>query len=194
MYKIFPENAETEEMYIRVYPDPILRLKSDLVTDFSEENLKVFCRHLALFCKGNRALGLSAPQVGVSRRIFVINQDIQAKILYDDPANKKYVITRPLLFINPVIKNAVDESTYKEGCMSFPGIYGNVKRFNSFDLEYQDIGGITHIEHVYDTSNDLFGTIVQHEIDHLDGILFIDKLSSYDKDKVIKKINKLRKK
>ncbi len=193
MDKIFPENAETEEMYIRVYPDPILRVKSELVTDFSEENLKVFCRHLALFCKGNKALGLSAPQVGVSRRIFVINQDIQAKILYENPLTK-HLTARPLLFINPVIKNAVDESTYKEGCMSFPGIYGNVKRFNTFDLEYQDVDGNTQIEHVYDASNDLFGTIVQHEIDHLDGVLFIDKLSSYDKDKVIKKINKLRKK
>lgn len=193
MDKIFPENAEKEEMYVREYPDHILREKSELVTDFTEENLKIFCRHLALFCKGNRALGLSAPQVGVSRRIFVINIDIQSKILYENPLTKQ-LTSRPLLFINPVIKNGVNESIYKEGCMSFPDIYGNVKRFNAFDLEYQDIEGNNQIEHVYDTSNDLFGTIVQHEVDHLDGILFIDKLSSYDKDKVIKKINKMRKK
>lgn len=193
MDKIFPENAEKEEMYVREYPDHILREKSELVTDFTEENLKIFCRHLALFCKGNRALGLSAPQVGVSRRIFVINIDIQSKILYENPLTKQ-LTSRPLLFINPVIKNGVNESIYKEGCMSFPDIYGNVKRFNAFDLEYQDIEGNNQIAHVYDTSNDLFGTIVQHEVDHLDGILFIDKLSSYDKDKVIKKINKMRKK
>lgn len=192
MDKVFSECAEKEEMHIKVYPDPILRQKSIIITDFTEENIKTFCRQLGLFCRKNMALGISAPQVGVSRRIFVINQDIQSKILYENK-DTKHLTSRPILFINPVIKNVTGESVYKEGCMSLPGIYGNVKRFNQFDLEYQDIDGNTHIEHVEDTSKDLFGTIVQHEIEHLDGILFIDKLSSYDKDKVIGKINKLRK-
>ncbi len=127
------------------------------------------------------AMGLSAPQLGFSKRIVVVNKQVALNL------------KRPSIFINPVIVNASGESVYKEGCVSLPGIFGNVKRFNTFDVEYQDIEGNKQVEHVEDTSKDVFGTIIQHEAEHLDGGLFIDKLSPYDKDKVIKKINKLRK-
>jgi peptide deformylase len=168
------------DLKIHQYPDPVLRKKSEPVIDFNEETNKI-CLELSAFCWHIMAMGLSAPQVGISKRILVINKQIAMNI------------KRPSIFINPIIVNATGESVYKEGCVSLPEIFGNVKRFNSFDVEYQDVDGNKHVEHVENTSNDIFGTIIQHECEHLDGGLFIDKLSSFDKDKVIGKINKLRK-
>lgn len=162
------------------YPESVLRKKCIQITDFNAE-IKKICMDLASFCWNIRAMGLSAPQIGTNKRVLVVNKQIAINL------------KRPSIFINPVITNQIGESVYKEGCVSLPAIFGNVKRFNTFDVEYQDIDGHKLVEHVEDTRKDVFGTIIQHEVDHLDGILFIDKLSDYDKDKVIKKINKLRK-
>lgn len=173
-------NFLNNDVKIYQYPESVLRKKSIPITDFNEE-VKRICMDLASFCWNFRAMGLSAPQIGINKRVLVVNKQIAINL------------KRPSIFINPVIVNTSGESVYKEGCVSLPAIFGNVKRFNTFDLEYQDIDGNKLIEHVNDTRNDVFGTIIQHEVDHLDGTLFIDKLSAYDKDKVIKKINKLRK-
>jgi peptide deformylase len=170
----------TNDLKIYQYPEQVLRKQSVVITEFNDQTKKL-CYDLAAFCWNIMAMGLSAPQIGVSKRVIVVNKQVALNL------------KRPSIFINPVIVNASGESVYKEGCVSLPGIFGNVKRFNTFDLEYQDIEGNKHVEHVADTSKDVFGTIVQHECEHLDGGLFIDKLSAYDKDKVIKKINKLRK-
>ena len=189
---MFDSTATIDKMRVVVYPEPVLRLKAKSISDFSDPLVKRFCVNLSLFCKQIGAMGLSAPQIGVSVRVIVINDELRDSISRVEEETKK-IIPRPMVLINPVITNTTGESVYKEGCVSLPDIFGNVKRFNEFDIEYQDVDGNQLVEHVKDTRNDIFGTIVQHEIEHLNGVLFIDNLSPFDKDKVIKKINKLRK-
>lgn len=178
--------------FIVCYPDPILKRKSVEVTEF-DDKLKEFCTDMSVFCRRIGAMGLSAPQVGHSKRVIVLNTDLEDALFKKENPETKEVTAYPLVLINPVIRNGSGESVYKEGCVSLPDIFGNVKRLNSFDLDYQTVSGEKKTLRIEDTKTDLFGTIVQHELDHLDGELFIDKLSPYDKDRVIKKINKLRK-
>lgn len=183
------KNDDREEMSVRTYPNPILRQKCEVITDFKDEIMRKYCRHLSIFCKRNYAYGMSSPQVGVNKRIIVVNVDSVNMTYVDESGDTK---ARPYLLINPVITNAFGKSKYKEGCVSIPGVFAWVERYNTFDLEYNDIDGNVCHQTVKDTTNDIFGTIVQHEIEHLDGKLFIDNLSSYEKEKVINKINKLR--
>jgi peptide deformylase len=95
--------------------------------------------------------------------------------------------------INPIISNVgTKEFKYKEGCLSLPKILAWVSRPSSFDVTFQSIDGKTYIEHITDTSKDIYGIIVQHEVDHLQGKLMIDKMSEFDAIKLSSKINKLR--
>ena len=171
--------GQSIEMSIVLYPEPILRQICSPVEEITEEIVK-FCHDLHLYAKKSRCLGLSAPQVGYPKRIIVVNEMIQG------------MSNRPHILINPVISNASGKSKYKEGCLSLPGIYAQVERVGSFDITYKDIEGKEHTERVEDVSKEIFGTVVQHEIDHLNGRLFVDIISAYEKNKVIKKINKLR--
>ena len=121
-------------------------------------------------------IGLSAVQVGVMKRLFVT----------DVPVSKGKIVA-----INPVIKNRSDKmNLYNEGCLSVPGVYGEVERPDTVTLEYTDIKG----KRKTITASGLMATCIQHEFDHLEGILFIDRLSPDEKAKVIaeyRTINKL---
>jgi peptide deformylase len=184
------------------YPNSILRVVSTPIEVVNAE-VKDFTQMLLIVCRKQNGLGLSAPQVGKSVRIIVI--DTKKCPLIDDygfvpgdcspkPIKKEYKRERHCYLINPVISNvSKKEFKYKEGCLSLPGVSGWVSRPTSFDVTFQDINGKVHTEHIEDTSTDIYGIIVQHELDHLDGKLFIDKINKFDKMKLTNKINKLRK-
>ena len=143
-------------------------------------------------------IGLAAIQIGVPKRVLVIDlqpDDPDAPPVecghdhghgaHTHPATKK----EPRVFINPVILDPADElSTYQEGCLSVPEIYADVDRPATCRVRYQDLDGNTHEEAL----EGLMATCLQHEMDHLEGILFIDHLSRLKRAMVLKKLDKIR--
>ena len=119
-------------------------------------------------------IGLAAIQIGIPKRIIVIDLKIE---------NKK----TPLFFVNPVIKNKDNlKSTYEEGCLSVPNQFAEIDRPKKCDVEYLDYNGEKKIL----KAEGLLATCIQHEMDHLEGILFIDYLSKLKKSMIIKKLSK----
>lgn len=135
--------------------DPILRQVAEPVTEFNDD-LRQLVQDMALVMVTNNGIGLAAPQVGVSKRIILANVDIPGNVL-----------------INPEIIEVEGQYTYKEGCLTFPGLFLEVKRAKSISVRYQDIEGNQHET----TLQNLFAVVVQHEIDHLNGKLFIDHVN-----------------
>lgn len=185
------------------YPDSILRMACSPIKEVTQE-VKSFAQQLLIVCKALEGMGLSAPQVGKTVCIIVVDTKLCPLVQefgYDPgdtsptPVEKSYRRERHPYLINPVISNQSTEmSKYKEGCLSLPGIHGYVNRPIKLDITFQGLDGKTYTEHIEDTTKDIYGIIVQHEVDHLDGKLFIDKMDKYDYDKIINKVNKLRRK
>ena len=122
-------------------------------------------------------IGLAAIQIGVPKRIIVMD------IGRDE--NKK----EPLYFVNPVIKNKNKEKTkYEEGCLSVPDQFAEIERPNACEVEYLDYNGKKQLL----KADGLLATCIQHEMDHLEGILFIDYLSKLKKSIIIKKLSKIK--
>ncbi|MEL7447427.1 MAG: peptide deformylase [Pseudomonadota bacterium] len=138
-------------------------------------------------------IGLAAIQVGVPKRVLVIDlqePDEDAEpIKGDDGVERQPAKNDPRVFINPEIIDPADElSTYQEGCLSVPEIYADVDRPATCSVRYQDLDGNTHEKHL----EGLLATCLQHEMDHLEGILFIDHLSRLKRNMALKKLKKLR--
>tara|TARA_B110000037_G_scaffold126126_1_gene143647 strand:+ start:346 stop:864 length:519 start_codon:yes stop_codon:yes gene_type:complete len=122
-------------------------------------------------------IGLAAIQIGVPKRIIVMD------ISRDE--NKK----EPRYFVNPVIKNRNEEKAkYEEGCLSVPGQFAEIERPNACEVEYLDYDGKKQLL----KADGLLATCIQHEMDHLEGILFIDYLSKLKKSMIIKKLSKTK--
>jgi peptide deformylase len=123
-------------------------------------------------------IGLAAIQVGTPQR--VITMDLAKK---EEPKS-------PQVFINPeILWSSEEKATYEEGCLSIPEFYGDVERPAQVKVKYLDLEGAAHeIE-----ANGLLATCLQHEIDHLNGVLFIDHLSKLKRDRVVKKFSKAAK-
>jgi len=122
-------------------------------------------------------IGLAAIQIGVPKRIIVMD------ISRDE--NKK----EPMYFINPIIKNQNKEKAkYEEGCLSVPDQFAEIERPNACEVEYLDYNGKKQLL----KADGLLATCIQHEMDHLEGILFIDYLSKLKKSMIIKKLSKIK--
>ena len=122
-------------------------------------------------------IGLAAIQIGVPKRIIVMD------ISRDE--NKK----EPRYFVNPVIKNKNEEKAkYEEGCLSVPDQFAEIERPNTCEIEYLDYDGKKQLL----KADGLLATCIQHEMDHLEGILFIDYLSKLKKSIIIKKLSKIK--
>jgi len=177
------------EMKTLFYPDKILREKSEPVTEFTDL-LKTFARHLLIHCRRHGGLAMAAPQVGLLYRIIVVDTDLLDHV-YKTSYNK---LSYPQQMFNPEIINPTGKIRYKEGCLSCPGAYAWVNRYDAFTLKYQTDEGVSKTIDIKCAIGDPFGIVVQHEIDHLNGTLFIDKLDFIEKNKVIKGMNKFREK
>ncbi|EZP49065.1 peptide deformylase [Sphingomonas sp. RIT328] len=162
-------------------PDPRLRLISkpvDAVTD----DTRAFVADLIDTMYAANGIGLAAIQVGVDSRILVI--DLQDEKDADDKP-----IKAPHAYINPEILSVSDEtSSYNEGCLSIPEQYADVARPASCRVRWLDEQGESHEEEL----TGLLSTCMQHEIDHLNGVLFIDHISRLKRDMVMKKLAKMR--
>ncbi|MBI5621663.1 peptide deformylase [Candidatus Falkowbacteria bacterium] len=145
-------------MKIILHPDPRLRQRSiplELAVLKSDKTQKLIA-DLKITMKEAKGIGLAAPQVGQNIRIIIVNTEIG-----------------PTAFINPrIIWHSLRKELDEEGCLSIPGIYGLVKRHRSVVMNYWDEAGNKQRIRV----KGLFARVLQHEIDHLNGILFIDKM------------------
>jgi len=159
-------------------PDKILRQVSLSVEKVGKEEQSLMDDMLETMYEA-KGIGLAAIQIGVPKRIIVM--DISNK------DNEK----KPMYFVNPLIKNKNSNfSTYEEGCLSVPNQFAEVDRPSSCEVEYLDYNGNKKIL----KASGLLATCIQHEMDHLEGILFIDYLSKLKKSMIIKKLSKQKNK
>ena len=155
-------------------PNKILRKASLPVEKIGKEEQKLMDDMLETMYSAN-GIGLAAIQIGVPKRIIVMD------ISKDE--NKR----EPRYFVNPVIKNKDNsKSTYEEGCLSVPNQFAEIDRPKNCDIEYLDYHGDKKLL----KAEGLLATCIQHEMDHLEGILFIDYLSKLKKSMIIKKLSK----
>jgi peptide deformylase len=162
---------------ILIIPDPKLRLTSEPVMQFDKE-LRALVDDMFETMYAAPGIGLAAIQIGVTLR--VITMDLAKK---DDPKE-------PQVFINAEVVWKSDEcSVYEEGCLSIPEYYEEVERPARVRIRFTDLDGKQHEE----DAEGLFATCMQHEIDHTNGILFIDYISKLKRDMVLKKFKKAAK-
>ena len=155
-------------------PNKLLRQKSTAVDKVGNEEQRLMDDMLETMYSAN-GIGLAAIQIGVPKRIIVMD-------ISKDEDNKK-----PMYFINPVIKNkATDKSIYEEGCLSIPNQFAEIERPSKCEVEYLDYNGEKQLK----VAEGLLATCIQHEMDHLEGILFIDYLSKLKKSIIVKKLSK----
>ena len=158
-------------------PNKILRQVSKSVEKVTKNEQLLMDDMLETMYHAN-GIGLAAIQIGVPKRIIVM--DISK-------SNEK---KNPMYFVNPIIKNKnKDLSTYEEGCLSVPNQFAEVDRPTTCEVEYLDYSGEKKIL----KASGLLATCIQHEMDHLEGILFIDYLSKLKKSMIIKKLSKQKK-
>ncbi len=169
------------KLEILTYPDPRLAKKSEPVKKFGPE-LKQLCADMLETMYDAPGIGLAAPQVNVHKRIVVI--DIDYDSTEDDPP--VYTNQNPRIFINAVIKNKDGSLLFKEGCLSVPGEYEEVERAEKVTVEYQDVNGDKHTLE----ADGILAVALQHELDHLEGRLFIDRLSFVKSRSIKRKIKK----
>ena len=190
MNEKFLENykLEGESLPIKTYPDPVLTKVAEEVTVFDQE-LQTLCKNMLYTMYKAPGIGLAAPQIGVSKRIFVIDVDYERDETEEDSGEYLLSEFNPRIFINPTFKEKVGETTYQEGCLSLPGIYEDIKRFESIVVEYNDVNG----ELKTMDADGLLSICIQHENDHLDGIVMIDRMSKLKKSFFKKKLIKAKK-
>lgn len=175
-------------------PDPRLKVVSEPVTRFDDE-LKTLVEDMFETMYDAPGIGLAAIQVGVPLRVLVIDLQPEDPDAEPEPCNHdghhhhhQPTKKEPRVFINPEILDPSDEhSVYQEGCLSVPEIYAEVERPARIRARWQDLDGNTHEEEM----DGLMATCLQHEIDHLNGVLFIDHISKLKRDMVMKKFRKL---
>ncbi len=151
---------------IRTYPDPVLKKKSEPLTQFGPPEQKLFNDMIETMYVED-GVGLAAPQIGVSKRVLIACPTIKK--------GEEYVI------VNPEILESSGREAGPEGCLSLPGITGEVTRAKKIKLRWQDrTGGVQTAE-----IKDFFARIVQHEMDHLDGILLIDRVDFNQRQEIL---------
>jgi peptide deformylase len=172
---------------IHTYPDPILTKKAIAVEHFDDHLVKL-CEDMLFTMYHAPGIGLAAPQIGKGIRLFVLDVDYKREEITLEDGTEDYKLSKfnPQIFINPVIVEKNGETIYQEGCLSVPGVYEDVTRCESLTLEYQDLQGKKHQL----TATGLLAICIQHEYDHLDGVVFIERLSAFKKNFFKKKLQK----
>jgi peptide deformylase len=169
------------------YPSPVLTTKALEVEIFDQE-LKDLCQNMLYTMYKAPGIGLAAPQIGISKRIFVVDVDYKREETEEDSGEYTLSEFNPQIFINPVLCEHEGETIFQEGCLSLPEVFEDVKRFEKVKVNYQDTDGNDHsIE-----ADELLSICLQHENDHLDGIVFIDRLSMLKKTFLKKKLIKAK--
>ncbi len=156
---------------IRTFPDKVLKVRAEEVKDINGEIARLAEDMLETMYNAP-GIGLAAPQVGKSLRVIVF--DISHK------EGEK----RPYILINPVVTATEGSEVMEEGCLSVPGVYAHVKRAAKVEVKGYDLDG----KEVTLQAEGLLARVIQHEVDHLDGILFIDRLSRIRREMIKKRL------
>ena len=157
-------------------PEPVLRQKAEPVADVNPAITKILADMLETMYAGN-GVGLAGNQVGLLQRLVVVDCASQ-----DEEPN-------PIKLVNPrIIAHSENKICHNEGCLSIPKEYADVDRYETVVVAYQD----EHGENKQISAHGLLAIALQHEIDHLDGILFIDYLSKLKRDKLLRHLEKKR--
>ena len=165
---------------IVIYPDKRLKLVSEEVVQF-DKSLHDLLDDMYDTMVAKNGVGLAAIQIGVPKRVLIINAPIK-----DEEIGRDQPKENTLEIINPVFEEKHGSTVFQEGCLSVPGIYEDVNRFEYVKITYQDRYGNKHeIE-----DDDFLAIALQHEIDHLDGKVFVEKLSFIKRKKFEKEWKK----
>ena len=173
---------------ILIEPNKLLREKSLTVKEV-DENLQKLMDDMLETMYAAPGIGLAAIQVGAPKRVIVL--DIGWRDKSESTSDEKQVGKKnPLCFVNPeIIAKSTNNSTYEEGCLSVPGQFAEIDRPDKCHIKYLDYYG----QPKELVAADMFATCIQHEMDHLEGILFIDYLSKLKKSMIVKKLVKQKK-
>jgi peptide deformylase len=176
-----------DELPIVTYPDPVLSTKALPITEFTPD-LEKLVKNMLFTMYHAPGIGLAAPQVGVSQRLFVLDVDYDREVITNSAGKDEVRMSnfQPMVFINPVITGTSGTTTFEEGCLSVPGVYEEVKRHKTIHVKYQNLKG----EELELEADDMLAICIQHENDHLDGIVFIERLSNLKKSFYKKKMIK----
>ncbi len=179
-------------MKVRIYGDPVLSRTSERIsrisTQYKELASKMFQTNDAY-----DGVGLAAPQIGISERIIILDvrstgEDYDPLTL--SPGEALLLPQMPVVMVNPKITaKSNDYTTAEEGCLSIPDVWAPVSRPTTIQVHYQTLGG----ESVSISCAGFLSRVIQHEIDHLDGVLFVDRLLPVDEKKIKGKLAKLKK-
>lgn len=176
-------------MKILTFPDPVLREVSKPVESFGPDIKKLTEDMIETMYDAN-GIGLAAPQVGELKRIVVIDtrpkDDKGKRYKYDEMTELEAAVQQPLVLINPEIVKGEGKTTFDEGCLSIPGYYETVSRYDYIEMKAQDTSGKEFIV----KTDGLLAICMQHELDHLEGTLFIDRLSFVKGNKIKNQIKK----
>tara|TARA_Y100001958_G_C21081384_1_gene437608 strand:+ start:355 stop:879 length:525 start_codon:yes stop_codon:yes gene_type:complete len=162
---------------IVIEPDPILRDKSEIIEKVDDE-LRTLLDDMLETMYAAPGIGLAAVQIGILKRLIVID-------ISKDKEKKN-----PLFLINPkIISRSKKTSVYEEGCLSLPGYFAEIERPAECQIKFVDYNG----KEKELSADGLLATCIQHEVDHLNGVLFIDYLSKLKRDMIVKKLIKHKK-
>ncbi len=174
---------------ILTFPDPRLREVSLRVEKFTPA-LKTLAQNMLETMYQAPGIGLAAPQVGELIRMLVIDtrpkDEKGHRYLHEDMTDLEKAIVQPLILINPEIIQSEGKTTYDEGCLSVPSFFETVERSQYVEVKAQDLNG----KEMIIKTDGLLGICIQHEMDHLEGTLFIDHLSFIKSSKIKNQIKK----
>lgn len=181
------------ERPLTYYGNPVLREKGKVIETFNSE-LKNLANDMIETMYAEEGIGLAAQQIGLSLQICVVDvrppkeSEISFNYSYDG-RSIPLDLFMPLAIINPIVEitNSA-KSLYEEGCLSFPNILGTVSRATAIRCQFQDTDGCNHTLE----ADGLLARCILHEVDHLNGILFIDNMEKKDLQKNLKKIKQLK--
>ncbi len=170
---------------VRYYGDPVLRRRAKPVTAF-DDKLAALAKDMLETMYDASGVGLAAPQIGLSERVFVAlelaeqeaEEELEGEVMTSSEKREKWGVRAEHVMVNPKIiaRNGVQYGT--DGCLSLPGIFvEDMKRDQSVRVRYQDVSGKKHER----DAEGHFAHVIQHELDHLDGVLFFDRLPEADK-------------
>lgn len=177
-----------------IAPDPLLKQISKPVQEV-DDALRAFMNDMVTTMYSEHGIGLAAVQVGVLKRVLVMDLDYEFTDHHHhhghhDCDGIHVKNTNPRFFVNPqIIEKSEENSAYNEGCLSFPGARSEVIRPEVVTVKYLDEQGKEHVEEM----DGLLATCIQHEIDHLNGITFVDHISKVKREMILNKMRKLKK-
>ena len=182
---------EGKRLKIHTFPDKCLAAKSVLVEEINDQIVEL-CRDMLYTMYHAPGIGFAAPQVGKNLRLFVMDTDYTREKFINNAGEEEYRLENfnPKVFINPILTRSGDKVSHEEGCLSLPGFYEEVMRPSQVVVEYLDLNGVKQSLE----ATGVEAVCIQHEFDHLEGVVFIDHLSLLKRNIIKKKLIKAKQK